>query len=52
MMKAFDLTGKADFLDIDQSFSEILFVTANPTPNSGSASRFAAAPIRCSTSPA
>lgn len=35
---SFDVTAKADFLDIDQSFSEILFVTANPTPNSGSAS--------------
>jgi outer membrane autotransporter protein len=35
---SFDLTGKVDFLDIDQSFSEILFVNANPVPNSGSAS--------------
>jgi outer membrane autotransporter protein len=35
---SFDLTGKVDFLDIDQSFSEILFVNANPVPNAGSAS--------------
>lgn len=34
---SFDLTGKADFLSIDQSFSEILFANANPVQNNGSA---------------
>jgi outer membrane autotransporter protein len=35
---SFDVTGRADFLDIDQSFSEILFANANPVSNSGAAS--------------
>jgi outer membrane autotransporter protein len=35
---SFDVTGKVDFLDMDQSFNEVLFVNANPQPNAGGVS--------------
>lgn len=35
---SFDVTGKVDFLDLDQSFTETLFVNANPVANSGGVS--------------